>query len=136
MLWRGTSRRGSGNLLVLVSHLATDIGPELFYDDRDGVIANLRSPYTEGVGQCAIGCILNVGHHARCGVVTSRDEGSGMVGVGGDCGGQGTAKNFRVVELRMARIGSGDEDPADRVTSAVREPTFAGLEKSGILMQN
>ena len=78
---------------------------------------------------------MNINQHVRSRVVTSRDEGSGMVGVGGDCGRQGAANDFRIVELRTAGIGAGDEDSTDRITSPVREPTFAGLEKSGILMQ-
>ena len=58
-----------------------------------------------------------------------------MVGVGGDGGRQGAAKDLGIVELGTARIGSRDNDSADRVTRAVRDSAFAELKKSGILVQ-
>src|ERR1700678_230383 len=97
------------------------------------VIAHLRSPYAEGIRKGAVGCIVNISHRVRHGVVASGDEGAGMVSVGGDGGGQGAAKNFRIVELRMAGIRARDEDSADCITGPVRESAFAGLKKSGIL---
>lgn len=119
---------------VLAGQLAMDIGPELLYHDRNGVVPNLCSPYAGTIRKGAIGCIVNISRRAFR-VVTNRDEGSGMVAEGGDCGRQGTPKNFRVVELWTAGIGTGDKDSADRITGPVRESTFARLEKAGILMQ-
>ena len=68
---------------VLVVHLAMDVGPKLFYDDRDGVVSDLRPPYAESIRKRTRGCIVNIGQTVRGRVVTSRNEGSGMVGVGG-----------------------------------------------------
>ena len=70
---------------VLAGQLAMDIGPELLYHDRNGVVPNLCSPYAGSIRKGAIGCIMNISRRAFR-VVTNRDEGSGMVAEGGDCG--------------------------------------------------
>src|ERR1700678_2232801 len=132
--FRVSGLHGRG-LVVFFGHLAVNVGPELLYHVGNRVIAHLRSPYAGSIRKRAVGCIVNINHRVRRGVVASGDKGARMVGVGGDGGRQGAAKNFGVVELRVAGIGARDNDSADRITSAAPESAFAGLKKSWILVQ-
>src|ERR1035437_9012246 len=113
-----------------------DIGPEFLDYDGEGVVSHLGSPDAESIRQSTIGLVMNIGQHARRRVVTTGDKGPGMIAVSGNCSRQGAAYDFRVVELRFAGIGPGDEDPADGIFSPSAESTFAGLKIAGILMQH
>src|SRR5580692_2956651 len=59
-----------------------------------------------------------------------------MVSECGDRGPGSAAKDLRVVELRMARIGSGHKNASDGIPSAASESALAFLEEPWILMQN
>src|ERR1700678_2266643 len=120
---------------MLVVHLAMDIRPEFLDHNGDGVVQHLCSPNAESVGKGARGSIVNVGQGVGGGVEASRNEGSGMVGIGGDCSRQSATHDFRVVELAMAGIGPGHKNSACGILGAARESAVAFLKKSWILMQ-
>src|ERR1700690_3496012 len=105
----------AGGQLFLLAQLAANVGPEFFHHDRDGVVANLRSPYAGCVRQSAIG--------------------TGMVTVGGNGGRSGTAQNLREVELLVSGIGAGDNDAADGVSGTMPKSALALLKETRVLVE-
>ncbi len=109
--------------LVLVAHLAMNIGPqELFHDQGYRIEPQLGSPGIDRVGQGLIGAneLVRV---VGCADVRAR----GMVAVGRDCRGGGGAENLGIIKLLVAGVSPGHKNAADRILRAPQESALSRL---------
>src|ERR1700722_8363395 len=121
--------------LVLVTQLAVNVRPEFFDLDRDRVVNKLRAPHAGRIRQSPVRLVMNVQQLVGRRIKTSRGEGPGMIGICGNRRRQSAAKNFRIIELRMAEVRSGEKDATHRIACAMKKSALARLIKPGILME-